>query len=104
MEKERRHYEREFKKMTVDLLTSGKTTKEVATDLGIAPDLIRRWKREFTSNQTGCFSGNGNPNLTPEQKEIIQLKKELRDSKIEAEILKKAVSIFSRSDGKSLSL
>ncbi len=104
MNKERRHYDREFKRMAVDLIESGKSTKEVATDLDIAPDLVRRWKREYSLNQTGCFSGNGNPNLTPEQKEIIQLKKELRDSRIEAEILKKAVSIFSKSDGKSLSL
>jgi len=104
MSKERRHYDKEFKKMAVELVESGKSTKEISTDLDVSQDLVRRWRREFSINKEGCFSGNGNLNLTPEQKEIAQLKKELRDSKLEAEILKKAVSIFSRSDGKSLSL
>ena len=35
-----------------------------------------------------------------EQKEIVHLKKELKNAQIERDILKKAVSIFSRSDGK----
>ena len=38
--------------------------------------------------------------MTEEQKEIVRLKKELRDAQIERDILKKAVSIFSKSDGK----
>jgi len=38
--------------------------------------------------------------MTEEQKEIAKLKKELRDAQLERDILKKAVSIFSRSDGK----
>ena len=104
MKRERRHYDKEFKKMAVELVESGKTTLEVANDLGIATDLVRRWKREYYSNQLGCFSGNGNANFTPEQKEIALLKKELRETKIERDILKKAVSIFSKSDGKSMNL
>jgi transposase len=102
MNKERRNYDKEFKKMAVELLESGKSAKEVSSDLGIAPDLIRRWRREYRSNGTGCFSGNGNANLTPEQKEITHLKKELREAQIERDILKKAVSIFSKSDGRSI--
>jgi len=42
----------------------------------------------------------GNKTMTEEQKEISRLKKELRDAQLERDILKKAVSIFSRSDGK----
>jgi len=38
--------------------------------------------------------------MTEEQKEIARLKKELRDAQLECDILKKAVSIFSRNDGK----
>lgn len=48
----------------------------------------------------GAFPGNGNLKQTEEQKEIARLKKELRDAQMERDILKKAVSIFSRSDGK----
>jgi transposase len=38
--------------------------------------------------------------MTDEQKEIANLKKELRDAQLERDILKKAVSIFSKNDGK----
>jgi len=101
MEKERRHYDKEFKKMVVELVETGKTTREVADDLEIAPDLVRRWRREYRKFQTGSFSGKGNANLSPEQKEIAELKKALQEAKLERDILKKAVSIFSKGDGKS---
>jgi len=104
MKKERRHYDSEFKKMAVELVESGKTTKIVAADLGIKPDLVRRWRREFRDSQSTCFPGNGKQILTPEQQEIIALKKQLRDAQIERDILKKAVSIFSASDRKYTNL
>jgi len=98
MSTERRKYDKEFKRMAVELADSGKTNTEVAEDLGIRSELISRWRREFSKNEYGCFSGNGNPNLTPEQKEILSLKKALRNAELERDILKKAVSIFSKND------
>jgi transposase len=100
MKKERRHYDKEFKQMAVELCYAGKPPKEVAGELGIATDLVRRWRREYEQYNEGSFSGKGNANLTTDQKEIVRLKKELKDAQIERDILKKAVSIFSRSDGK----
>lgn len=38
--------------------------------------------------------------MTAEQREIAQLKKALKEAEIERDILKKAVSIFSKSDNK----
>ena len=100
MKRERKNYDKEFKLMVVNLCQSGKSTKEVSEDLGIRPDMVRRWKREYNQYQEGSFSGHGKANMTDEQKEITRLKKELADAQIERDILKKAVSIFSRSDGK----
>ncbi len=104
MKSKRRFYDREFKIMAVELCQSGKTAAAVGRELGIAPNLIRRWKREFTEFEEGSFSGHGNPNQTAEQKEIARLKKELRETQIERDILKKAVSIFSKGDSKSSGL
>jgi transposase len=42
--------------------------------------------------------------MTDLERENASLKKALRDAKMERDILKKAVSIFSRSDGKSTNL
>jgi len=100
MKKERRHYDREFKITAVQLVHNGQTTKEVAEGLGIAVDLVRRWKREYEKYNENGFSGQGNPNLTDEQREIARLRKELKDAQLERDILKKAVGIFSKSDGK----
>lgn len=96
MKTKRRKYERSFKLMAVELVNSGKSKREVSTDLGIRQELLGRWCREFAANSTGSFSGNGHPNLTSEQKEIVALKKALRDAELERDILKKAVSIFSK--------
>lgn len=104
MKRERRQFDREFKLMTVNLCHTGKPTKEVAEELGIRPDIVRRWKRELGQNGEGSFSGHGNANLSAEQKQILELKKELRESQIERDILKKAVSIFSRNDSRNSNL
>ncbi len=90
--------------MAVELCLSGKSTKEVSDDLDIRDELLRRWEREFGKFKEGSFSGHGNINMTDEQKENVQLKKALKEAQLECEILKKAVGIFSRSDGKTMSL
>jgi len=101
---ERRLYDKEFKLMAVELMNSGKSSIEVGNELGIRPDMVRRWRREHERYNQGSFSGKGVPNMTPEEKEIWKLKKELADSKLETEILKKAISIFSKKDGTSTNL
>lgn len=104
MKKERRKFDKEFKIMAVELCLSGKPTSEVAEELGLRTELIGRWKREYQQRKEGSFSGHGKPSLTAEQAEIAKLRKQLREAEIERDILKKAVSIFSRNDGRSSSL
>ena len=86
--------------MAVNLCHSGKSSKEVAEELGIRTELVRRWKREHEQYREGSFSGHGNANMTSEQKEIAKLKRELKETQLERDILKKAVGIFSRNDNK----
>ena len=62
--------------------------------------MIARWKREYSQYQEGSFSGHGRANMTIEQKELVRLKRELKEAQIERDILKKAISIFSRNDGR----
>lgn len=97
---ERRKFDKAFKLMTVELCLSGKSTTEVAAELGLRPELVSRWKREYEQRKEGSFSGHGKPALSAEQAEIARLKKQLREAEIERDILKKAVSIFSKNDGK----
>jgi transposase len=100
--KTRRIYDKEFKLMTVELCNTGKSASQVSKELGIRTELVNRWRREFEVKQSGSFTGHGNLSLSPEQQEISNLKKQLRDAELERDILKKAVSIFSKNDGKYL--
>ncbi len=61
--------------MAFSLCLTGKKATIVAEELGIRSELIHRWKREYEQNSEGSFSGNGNANLTTDQREIVRLKK-----------------------------
>lgn len=86
--------------MVVELANARENISALAAELDLRVDLIYRWRREALANLGASFPGQGNKLMTDEQKEIALLKKELRDAQLERDILKKAVSIFSRSDGK----
>lgn len=98
--RERRSFDKAFKLMVVELHKNGKSSREISRDLDIPADMVRRWSREYSAWGDSSFTGNGKPVLSPDQREIIDLKKALKEAQIERDILKKAVSIFSKSDNK----
>ena len=91
-------YDREFKLMVINLCLSGKSASSVAEDMALDKSMVRRWVREHNKYQDNSFQGNGNVVMTDSEQEIARLKKELKQIKIERDILKKAVGIFSKSD------
>ena len=94
--KTRRQYDDEFKKMAVELADAKGSLKATADELGITPQILTRWRRErVTTPGVGSRT-----HMSQEQQEILRLKKELKQAELERDILKKAVGIFSRSDGK----
>ena len=94
MTKKRRRYTTEFKLEAVQLvLSENKKTSEVARNLGIHPNVLNRWIREYKEDPESSFPGQGNEK---EQDEIKRLKKELADTQMERDILKKALAIFSK--------
>ena len=88
-------YENDFKVMIVELLKSGRTAKELSDEYNINDGIIRRWKREYKA-KSGDFSKKREVSI--QEQELKLLKKELQEVRLERDILKKAVSIFSRSD------
>ncbi len=94
---ERRKYDPDFKRNAVQLTEEpGRTVAAVAKNLGIGQDLIYRWRRESRTRQGLAFPGNGREALTSQQQKIRELEKKLKDTKMERDILKKAMAIFSR--------
>ena len=88
-------YENDFKVTIVELLKSGRKVKEVSEEYNLNDSMLRRWRREYEI-KSGDFSKKRE--VSDEELEIKRLKKELQGTKLERDILKKAVSIFSKSD------
>ena len=72
--------------------------------MGLDSAMVSRWVREYNKFDDNSFKGNGNPVRTSLEEENAQLRKELRQAQTERDILKKAVSIFSKSDSKNMNL
>ncbi len=98
MKKERTHYDKLFKENAVKLSYERKNVSELARELGISPMLLYRWRKEYESEGTLSFPGNGIQALSDEAKELADLKKKLQEAETERDILKKALSIISKSD------
>ena len=100
MTKTRRKFDREFKLNVVELSYSRQNIGALAKEMDLRPELIYRWRSEFAALEGKSFPGNGKKKMNEEETEVAQLKKELADIRMERDILKKAVGIFSKSDGK----
>ena len=91
--RKRREYTEEFKKEAVSLLMStDKSISEVADNLGIKYYLLSRWKQIYYDKETSKIVKK----VDPKDEEIKRLKKENADIKMERDILKKSIAIFSR--------
>lgn len=100
MAETRRTFNREFKLKAVELSYQRENIRELAHELDIRPELLYRWRKEFASKETASFPGNGKKKMSAQETENVRLRKELADMRLERDILKKAVGIFSKNDGK----
>jgi transposase len=90
----RRRFSQEFKFEAVSMVVDqGRDLYEVADELGIRSDMLRKWKRKFEEDGSGAFPGSGR--LKPEDEELRRLRREVKRLRIERDILKKAVAICS---------
>jgi len=90
----RKLYTKEYKERAVELYHStGKSSKDVADELGIHPANLRRWLKEVSEGERSnirVFPGAGNAR----DEELARLRKEVADLRETNEILKKAAAIF----------
>ena len=92
---ERKSYSKQFKIDAVKLLTEqGYKISEAARNLGINPNVLRRWKNQFATDNDQAFPGKGH--MTPENEELHRLRKEVQRLRMEREILKKAAAFFAK--------
>ena len=100
MAKTRREFSPEFKRETVALLeSSGRPLMQVATEVGISPSMLRNWRAVVRggSRRAGAAPSPGMPPLpspADQASEITRLKRELDRTRMERDVLKKAIGIF----------
>ena len=97
-----RNYDYEFKKNAVSLyINSGKSYPILGNELGIAPSTLAGWVNSGKYHDNGAIRKMTQAELS----ELKTLRKELSHVKMERDILKKAVAIFTKpTKGKDLSL
>ena len=89
---QQRQYDKEFKINTVQMiLEQDKPVTHFARELGISSKTLYGWISQYKSNPHHAFVGSGN--LKPEDKELKEMQKRIRDLEEENAILKKAMRI-----------
>lgn len=86
--RKRRRYDAEFKKNALQMEQDGRSVASICQALGINPSLFYTWKSK-AKKRSGCAD-------KAQEDEIKRLQKRLKEVEQERDILKKALSIFSR--------
>jgi len=103
MAKTRREFTPEFKREAVALLeSSGRPQMQIAAELGIQPSMLRNWRAVLNGGAprpraalTTSPAGSASMTSPADQAaEIARLRRELDRTRMERDVLKKAIGIF----------
>ena len=86
-----KQYSKEYKEEAVALVREqGYSVPEAAKSLGLASNILYRWKEKIESQLAGESLS------VDEREELKRLRKEIKNLRMEKEILKKASAFFAR--------
>ena len=86
------HYDEAFKRQIVQLYESGKPSREIRAEYDIARSTPRRRVQGIRNSG----STRAADNRTPEQNELIELRRRNRQLEMEVDVLKQAAPVFAR--------
>ena len=92
-----KHYDKQFKEQAVKLCKGRSSLSQVSRELGVSSSQLSKWCKDHDKFGDNSFPGRGNERLTEEQREIKELRKELKDRDLDLEILKKAIAFLHKS-------
>jgi transposase len=99
MSRRRKQYSKEEKLEVVKLsLEDKESIKELAVRFEVSENTIYNWRSKYLKDGDSSFPGKGNKVMTESERRIDELERELRETRLERDILKKAVGLFSKSD------
>jgi transposase len=91
----KRKYTKEFKVEAVRLAMQGdRPMSETAQELGVHPNILYKWVRDHKADPVQAFPGKGR--LRADEDELARLRRDYERVKMERDILKKAMAIFSQ--------
>lgn len=91
----RRSFTPEFRLEAVRLVRyRGVSQAQVARDLGVHYNVLRKWVKDAKANGAQAFPGRGK--MRPDDAEVARLRRELAQTKAERDILKKAIALCAK--------
>jgi len=83
-----RKYDQNFKQQVLQKVHGGQSVATVARELGISEGIIYQWKEKMDNHD--------NNRVSDLEKEVVQLRQQLKQAEMERDILKKATAIFAK--------
>lgn len=90
--RKRRTFNEEFKKQLVELYKHGKPRSEILREYDLTASAFDKWVSRIT--ETGTTRERDN--RTPQEEELLRLRKENQQLRMENDVLKQAALIFGR--------
>lgn len=85
-----RHYEEEFKRQIVQLYENGKPSSQISAEYGIPRSTLQRWVQGIRNSG----STKAADDRTPEENELIELRKRNRQLEMEVDVSEQAAPVF----------
>jgi transposase len=92
MSRKRRTFTTDFKKQVVALYENGKSRQDIVSEYELTASALDRWITQF--QQSGSFKEKDN--RSPEEQELMELRKRNKQLEMEVDILKQAALIMGR--------
>ena len=90
--KNQNNYTDEFREQIVKLIMSGKSAIQIANEYGITKTTVYNWTKKYKNS--GSFRDKENRSVGEE--ELIRLRKENKQLRMEVDLLKQAALIMAR--------
>ena len=87
-----RHHDEAFKRQIVQSCESGKPSREIGAGHDIARSTPQRWVQDIRNSG----STRAADNRTPEQNELIELRRRNRQLEMEVDVSEQATPVFAR--------
>ena len=87
-----RRFDEAFKRQIVQLYENGKPAREIKAEYDISHSTLHRWVKGVRNSG----STRAADNRTPEQNELIELRRQNKQLRMEVDVLKQAAPVFAR--------